>query len=61
MSRIPGTSQQPPSPLANPAIREFLDGLAVLIARRILREGERGRITECPAGPEAESGGGSEC
>ncbi len=30
------------SPLANPAIREFLEGLAVLIARRIVAgtEGE---------------------
>ncbi len=38
------------SPLSNPAIREFLDGLAVLIACRIL-EGMKGKGVEYAAKP----------
>ena len=34
------------SPLNDPVIREFLDGLAVLIARRILAERKRAEAME---------------
>jgi hypothetical protein len=39
------SAPQRKSPLDNPEIREFLDGLAVLIARRIV-EGHKGESVE---------------
>jgi hypothetical protein len=51
-----------PSPLANPAIRQFLDGLAVLIARRIGAGTQGKTVEDTPeAKTYAESGSADGC